>query len=79
MPNQGLANGATINNQASIVFDANAAIGTNSVTNTIVSVYPTSNVTALPSTTTTASFPVSWSAPMQAARNCQLRYLRLHQ
>jgi hypothetical protein len=61
MPNQGLANGATINNQASIVFDANAAIGTNSVTNTIVSVYPTSNVTALPSTTTTASFPVSWS------------------
>ena len=61
MPNQGLANGATINNQASIVFDANSAISTNSVTNTIVSVYPTSNVTPLPSTTTTASFPVSWS------------------
>jgi hypothetical protein len=61
MPNQGLANGATINNQASIVFDANSAISTNSVTNTIVSVYPTSNVTALPATTTSASFPVSWS------------------
>ena len=61
MPNQGLANGTTINNQASIVFDANAAISTNSVTDTIVSVYPTSSVTALPATTTTASFPVNWS------------------
>ena len=60
-PKSGLANGTTIVNQGSIVFDVNSAISTNSVTNTIVSVYPTSNVTALPATTTSASFPVSWS------------------
>jgi RHS repeat-associated protein len=60
-PKSGLANGTTIANQGSIVFDVNAAISTNSVTNTIDSVYPTSSVAALPATTTAASFPVSWS------------------
>jgi RHS repeat-associated protein len=60
-PKAGLANGTTIVNQGSIVFDVNAAISTNSVTNTIDSVYPTSSVTALPATTTATSFPVSWS------------------
>jgi hypothetical protein len=60
-PVSGLANGTTITNQASIVFDVNAAIGTNTVTNTIDSVYPTSSVDALPVTTTSTTFTVSWS------------------
>jgi RHS repeat-associated protein len=60
-PKSGLANGTAISNQGSIVFDVNSAISTNSVTNTIDSVYPTSSVSALPATTTAASFPVSWS------------------
>ena len=61
MPKAGLANGTTISNQGSIVFDVNSAISTNGVTNTIDSVYPTSSVSALPATTTATSFPVSWS------------------
>jgi uncharacterized repeat protein (TIGR01451 family) len=60
-PKGGLANGTTIQNTASIVFDKNAAINTNTVTNTIDSVYPTSSVNPLPATTSTASFTVSWS------------------
>jgi RHS repeat-associated protein/uncharacterized repeat protein (TIGR01451 family) len=60
-PKPGVANGTTIYNQASIVFDLNAAIQTNQVTNTIDSIYPTSSVTPLPATTTSASFPVSWT------------------
>jgi len=60
-PKSGLANGTTISNQASIVFDANAAIDTNTVTNTTVSVYPTSSVDSLPSSSASTSFPVSWS------------------
>ena len=60
-PKSGLPNGAVIANQASIVFDVNAPIATNTVTNTIDSVYPTSNVNPLPSTSTSASFTVSWS------------------
>ncbi len=60
-PKSGLSNGTVITNQASIVFDANAAIPTNTVTNTIDSVLPASSVTALPATTTTTSFPVNWS------------------
>jgi RHS repeat-associated protein len=61
MPKTGLANGTTISNQASIVFDVNAAIATNTVTNTIDSVYPTSSVSTLSATTASTSFTVSWS------------------
>lgn len=60
-PKSGLENGTVITNQASIVFDRNAAILTNTVTNTVSSVYPTSNVDPLPATSASASFPVSWS------------------
>jgi hypothetical protein len=60
-PKSGVANGTTIYNQASIVFDMNTAIQTNKVTNTIDSIYPTSSVDPLPATTTSASFAVSWS------------------
>jgi YD repeat-containing protein len=61
LPKAGLANGAVISNTASVVFDANAAIKTNTVTNTIDSTYPTSAVNALPAVTATPTFTVSWS------------------
>jgi RHS repeat-associated protein len=61
LPKRGLANATTITNQASIVFDANAAINTNVVTNTIDTSAPTSAVGPLPATTTATSFNVSWS------------------
>jgi RHS repeat-associated protein len=60
-PKANLANGAVINNQASIVFDNNAPIATNSVMNTIDNTNPTSYVNTLPATTTSSSFPVSWT------------------
>jgi RHS repeat-associated protein len=60
-PKPGLATGAAIDAQASIVFDTNAAIATPEVVNTIDAGPPTSAVAALPATTTTPSFTVSWS------------------
>ncbi|MGD0044074.1 MAG: hypothetical protein ABSE84_27325, partial [Isosphaeraceae bacterium] len=60
-PKSGLATGATLDAQASIVFDTNAAIATPQIVNTIDTTAPTSTVTALPATTTTPSFTVSWS------------------
>jgi RHS repeat-associated protein len=60
-PKTSLGNGAVINNQASIVFDANTPIATNAVTNTIDSTVPTSSVSPLPAATSTTSFAVSWS------------------
>jgi uncharacterized repeat protein (TIGR01451 family) len=54
------ATGTTINQQASVVFDTNAAISTNSVTNTIDSSAPTSHVNPLASFSP-ASFTVSWT------------------
>ena len=60
-PKAGLATGATLDAQASIVFDTNAAIATPQIVNTIDASPPTSTVTALPSTTTSSSFTVSWS------------------
>ncbi|HEX3744765.1 MAG TPA: RHS repeat-associated core domain-containing protein [Bryobacteraceae bacterium] len=60
-PKPGLANGATIANQGSIVFDQNGAIATNTVTNTIDSTVPVSVVNALPATSASVAFPVSWS------------------
>jgi len=47
-PTKGLAAGAAIENKASIVFDVNAAIETNEVTNTIDDVAPVSQVVVLP-------------------------------
>ena len=60
-PKPGLATGAALNAQASIVFDTNAPIATPQITNTIDATPPTSTVTILPATTTSPSFPVSWS------------------
>ncbi len=59
-PNTGLATGARILNQASIIFDVNAPILTDIVTNTVDATPPTSSITALPSTSPPV-FPVSWS------------------
>ena len=61
LPKSSLANAAVISNQASIVFDVNAAIATNTTTNTIDSTTPTSAVSALPASTTATSFTLSWS------------------
>jgi len=60
-PKAGLTTGSTLDAQASIVFDTNPAIATPQITNTVDAGPPTSTVTALPSTTTTPSFTVSWS------------------
>lgn len=66
MPKSGSANGMVIRNQASIVFDVNSPISTNSVTNTIDTISPYSSVTALPATTVTPSFAVSWAGSDQS-------------
>ena len=57
----GLVTGTEIKNQASIVFDTNAAIQTPVWTNTIDTAAPASHVTALPSSQTEGAFNVSWS------------------
>ncbi|NVN93429.1 MAG: hypothetical protein HXX11_22925, partial [Desulfuromonadales bacterium] len=59
-PKAGLANGTVITNASTIVFDLNAPITTNTVTNTIDSVRPTSRVNFIPSNTVTDSFTVPW-------------------
>ncbi len=60
-PKAGLATGSTLDAQASIVFDTNAAIATPEITNTIDASPPTSTVAALPPTTSSTNFTVSWS------------------
>jgi RHS repeat-associated protein len=60
-PKIGLGDGAVISNQASIVFDVNSPIATNTVTNTIDNTTPISSVSALPGTTFSTSFTVSWT------------------
>ncbi len=60
-PKAGLASGATVSAQASIVFDTNAPVATNVFTNTIDATPPTSSVSALPATASGASFALSWS------------------
>ncbi|MBY0524350.1 MAG: pre-peptidase C-terminal domain-containing protein [Gemmataceae bacterium] len=60
-PKAGLASGTTIDQQASIVFDTNDPIATNTFTNTVDVGTPTSSVNALPAVTNTTSFLVTWS------------------
>ena len=60
-PKAGLATGETLDAQASIVFDTNAPIATPQIVNTIDAGPPSSTVAALPATTTTPGFTVSWS------------------
>ncbi len=56
----GLATGTTLSTTASVVFDDNAAITTNTWTNTIDATPPEASVAALPATVT-SPFTVSWS------------------
>lgn len=61
MPKSGLSTGTQIANTATVVFDANAPINTDTWTNTIDVTAPVSAVTALPAQTTQTSFTVSWA------------------
>jgi RHS repeat-associated protein len=54
-------NGASLDAQASIVFDTNAAIVTPIWTNKINTAAPTSTITALPATINTTDFTVAWT------------------
>jgi RHS repeat-associated protein len=55
------ATGTAIDAAATVVFDTNAPITTNTYVNTIDADPPTSSVDPLPATTTNPSFTVSWS------------------
>ncbi len=61
MPKAGLANGTTIANQASIVFDVNAPIATNTVTNALDTSTVTSAVSPMPASTNVTALTVSWT------------------
>ncbi len=58
--NPNIPTGASVSAAASIVFDTNAAISTNTWTNTIDAAAPGSVVNALPAQTLTTAIPVSW-------------------
>lgn len=60
-PKHGLETDTKIQNQASIIFDANAPISTPTRINTLDNTNPSSHVLALPATEKTLSFPVNWS------------------
>jgi hypothetical protein len=60
-PVSGLVTGTTIQNQASIVFDVNDPILTDTVTNTLDAGAPVSAVGALPAYSAYPEFTVSWS------------------
>lgn len=61
MPKAGLTNGTTITNQASIVFDANAPIATNTVSNALDTSSVTSSINPMPATTTSTALNISWT------------------
>ncbi len=60
-PKAGLATGAEIRNEASIVFDVNPAIVTNETIHTIDAGAPSSEVADLPAQLHVTSIPVTWS------------------
>jgi hypothetical protein len=60
-PAAGVPTGTMVTNQASIVFDINDPIPTDTTTNTVDAVPPTSFVAPLPSVTASTNFTVSWS------------------
>ncbi len=60
-PKAALATGVTFDQQASIVFDINEPIVTNTFTNTIDAEGPTSQVAALPPSSSNPNIAVSWS------------------
>ncbi len=56
-----LSTGAKIDQQASIVFDVNAPVITNTYSNTIDAAPPASSVASLPAVTADPSFAVTWA------------------
>ncbi len=60
-PKNALATGTGVSNKATIIFDNNEPIDTNTVTNTIDGAAPTSAVSSLPSMTLDKTFAVSWT------------------
>src|SRR5205823_6729584 len=65
-PKAALPSGTVITNRAHIVFDYNDPIDTPLVRNTLDAAAPTSQVAALPASTTEATFTVSWSGQDEA-------------
>jgi hypothetical protein len=61
MPKHGLATNTQIRNQASIVFDVNSAIPTQTWLNTLDNTSPTSSVQPLPSNEPATGFTITWS------------------
>jgi len=60
-PKVGLATNTQVQNQATIIFDANPPINTPLWTNTIDASSPSSQVTTLPAFENSVAFPVLWS------------------
>jgi hypothetical protein len=60
-PKAGLATGTVIHASASVVFDVNSPVVTNTYSNTIDAVAPTSSVAGLPACETSTDFTVTWS------------------
>ncbi len=60
LPKTGLATGAKFSNTATVVFDTNAPLNTNTVANTIDAGAPTSTVSPLPATSA-PQFTVTWA------------------
>ena len=61
LPKQGLATNSQINNQATIVFDVNPPMSTQTWLNTIDNTPPTSQVVALPVKEFSTTFAVNWT------------------
>jgi Beta-propeller repeat len=61
MPTPGLVTGTQVAEQASVVFDGQAAMSTAVWANTIDNAAPVSHVSALPNASTCSAFRVSWS------------------
>ena len=61
MPKGGLATGAQIEDQATVVFDSNSPIVTPAWSNTLDSTPPMSEISALPGTESSPNFAISWS------------------
>ncbi|MDJ1497639.1 PKD domain-containing protein [Cytophagaceae bacterium DM2B3-1] len=60
MPKSSLSTGTQIHNKASIFFDTNKPIVTNTFLNTIDKVRPTSQIESLPSTSQDTTFTIKW-------------------
>ncbi len=60
-PKASTPDGTALNAKASIVFDTNAPIDTQQISNTIDSSAPTSSVNVLPATSFSTAIPLSWT------------------